>query len=1394
MNHKTNLSSPVPKDGWQGFKENLLPDATSGFVVFLLALPLSLGIAAASEFPPIMGLLTAIIGGLVATFFTGSQLAIKGPAAGLIVIVADAVTEFGGGTTGWQLALGVMVVAAVLQILFGILKWGKFVDIFPLSAVHGMLAAIGFIIIAKQIPVILNVDPALSAGKGPLALIGSIPGFFMNLDPQVSIIGGVSLVIMLGWGFVKHPLLKKIPAPLLVLIFAIPTGMYMNLGATAPDYTLVKVGKLAEQVGVNVSFDGVHHLSIFIKFVIMVALVGSLESLLTVKAIDMMDPWKRKADPNKDMISIGVANSLSAVLGGLPMISEVARSSANVAQGGRTRWANFFHGLFLLVSVLLAYRVLELIPNAALAAMLIAVGIKLAHPKEFIHMLKVGPEQLAIFITTIFFTLFEDLLIGIAAGMGLKAIIHVFRGASLKSMFRSGVKTEAKGNDVILHFGNSAVFTNYLGIKDAIGKLPEAKNVIFDFSETAVVDHSVMENLHHFGEDYQAAGGAVEFVGMDHFTAASSHPSAARRGKTQRDESRSAEPRGAIDDDAVVFDEAALFKSLKHYLPSQAALKDFVHHNPLHALQEMEFFEAIFSASKIFGIKTTFSLNEYRKLSAHGRIKPSIIEKVIAEEKGAGSVEEWKAKMLEGKYTHEYEPRIGRLRSEWKKEIKFSLDDRVHPLLFRIICSYLDQGISVAHFPFEDKGLIEAIRIIEKNSFTSFFKTRRVRELLLDEGLNLEDLLKLVVGNKAYYEQYIYDQQFAHKGWSGIINAIEDQPETLLYQKQIDLKGFVMLELLLEIDALERQLGKGWKPLSMSVSSSPENYFDTVASGEMEEVLKLWQLAFEWDYYDEVLTGVGYLNQQKRVPHEKETSFQALFCVDDRECSIRRHIESLDPNCETYGAPGFFGAAIYFQPCDGQFYEKNCPVPITPQHLIKEIETTRTHGSVPFHDKRSHTFLRGFFYSLSLGLMSSFRMVVDLFRPSMRADIADAFSHMDLHGKLLIECENPSKNEDGLQEGFTIPEMIEVVEGILRGIGLTKDFADLVYIVAHGSSSANNPHHGAHDCGACCGRPGAPNARVFAFMANHESVRLELANRGIVIPEATQFLAAMHDTASDEIAYYDQSILSSANQQKHKDNVAGIEDALDLNAKERARRFASIDSNQDIKKIREAIKKRSVSYFEPRPELGHGTNALCFVGSRHRMKGLFLDRRAFLQSYDYQQDPEGEVLAKVIAPLPTVCGGINLEYYFSRMDIEKMGAGTKLPHNVVGLIGVANSSDGDLRPGLPLQMIENHDPVRLLMVIEHRPEVVLGILAKSKENFDWFDKGWVHLVVSSPEDGNLYYFKDENFQPYEPLGTVSSIEDIQKAIDSHPGMKSNHILDATKENIPVHIYEDSDQS
>lgn len=522
-------NNTLPKDGLAGLKENWLTDATSGFLVFLLALPLSLGIAKASDFPPIMGLITAMVGGIVVSIFAGSKLTIKGPAAGLIVIVAGAVAEMGGGETGWHLALGAIVVAGIIQVLFGVFKLGKLTDIFPLSAVHGMLAAIGIIIISKQVHVLLDIDPALTKGKTPFALLAMIPHSLATLDPKATAVGVISLLIMLYWKNLPIKALTKVPAPLVVLLFSVPAELLMDFQTTEPTYALVHIGSLIDSMGVNVSFDGVALTGVFIKYVVMFALVGSLESLLTVKAIDMLDPCRRKSDTNKDLIAVGIGNIVAGILGGLPMISEVARSSANVANGARTRWANFFHGLSMVIFVLLAAPLIELIPNAALAAMLISVGIRLAHPKEFVHTLKIGKEQLLIFVVTILVTLYEDLLVGIAAGMLCEIIVNLVNGKPLNAIFKAPTEIAFTEDRYEVTINKAAVFTNFMGIKRKLESIPAGFPVVINLEETALVDHSVMENLEHFKHDYEATGGTVQLVGLHNHKPLSEHKLAARK-------------------------------------------------------------------------------------------------------------------------------------------------------------------------------------------------------------------------------------------------------------------------------------------------------------------------------------------------------------------------------------------------------------------------------------------------------------------------------------------------------------------------------------------------------------------------------------------------------------------------------------------------------------------------------------------------------------------------------------------------------------------------------------------------------------------------------------------------------------------------------------------------
>lgn len=506
----------LPKDGIQGLKENFTSDAISGFLVFLLALPLSLGIAKASDFPPIMGLMTAMIGGLVVSFFAGSRLTIKGPAAGLIVIVAGSVAEFGQGDSvlGWHLALGALMVAGLLQILFGMIRMGSLVDFFPLSAVHGMLAAIGIIIMSKQVHVLLGISPTNAAGKPivePMELIAEIPHTLSHIHPNVALIGLLSLAIVFLWPRIKHPILKKIPAPVVVLAVSIPLAKYLGLGKGQ----LIHFDQdFIHTLAWNERFDGFQQTGVFIKYVLMFALVGSLESLLTVKAVDMLDPYHRKSNANKDLMAVGIGNVIASLVGGLPMISEVARSSANVSNGAKTRWANFFHGVFILLFLLMDLQFSDMIPFAALAAMLIGVGFKLASPKEFGRMAKIGPEQLIVFCVTIVVTLMTDLLVGIGVGILVKLVTQHLLGVPLKATFQAFVN---EGEQSLIVTG-AAVFSNWLGIKKHIDSVSTSSEFTMDLSQCNVVDHTVMDNIIHLQNDFENAGGKLQVVGLDTLT------------------------------------------------------------------------------------------------------------------------------------------------------------------------------------------------------------------------------------------------------------------------------------------------------------------------------------------------------------------------------------------------------------------------------------------------------------------------------------------------------------------------------------------------------------------------------------------------------------------------------------------------------------------------------------------------------------------------------------------------------------------------------------------------------------------------------------------------------------------------------------------------------------
>ena len=818
------------------------------------------------------------------------------------------------------------------------------------------------------------------------------------------------------------------------------------------------------------------------------------------------------------------------------------------------------------------------------------------------------------------------------------------------------------------------------------------------------------------------------------------------------------------------FNEHQVIHELKHFLPAQAPLMDFVHHNTLHAFQNLSFHEALATAHVKLGYQVYFPLETFRSMYQEGRISDDVLERVLEQKKG--NAETWKGKLLFGEYPTIETGRVGALRGIWKTTYGIDLDSLVHPTLFRIIGSFLDQGISIWNFPLEGKSFLEALRTLESTSFASIFYHKETRKLLLDTETTISSMLWKIVGeNESLYEQYLYDQQFSHQGWSGMVSTVEDLPQTLLDTRLIKLEDLILFELLLEWDALNYKLGQTWSPVGNFITEKIIPLHAPIDYSEKMDVLSLWQEAFEWSYYDQVLKGLQMEKVDSIKPHTK--SFQAMFCIDDRECSFRRHLENLDPACETFGTPGFFSVEFFYQPVGGKFYTKLCPAPVTPNYLIKEEGSEKKLGTDLHFSKHSHNFYSGWFFSQTLGFWSAAKLFVNLFKPSMSPATASSLKHVDKFSTIRVDYQ---AMENGLQVGFQIEEMAVRVESLLKSIGLVNNFAPIVYVIGHGASSVNNPHYAAYDCGACSGRAGSVNARVISQMANKPEVRAILREKGIYIPETTVFVGGLRDTTRDDVVFYDEQITFADYKIKHAEHVKLFAKALDMNAKERSRRFESIDTSARASDIHEKIRIRSVSIFEPRPELNHATNALCIVGRRELSKGVFLDRRSFLNSFDYRVDPDGTYLFNILKAAAPVCGGINLEYYFSRVDGEKLGAGTKLPHNVMGLFGVANGIDGDLRPGLPAQMTEVHDPVRLLLIVEHFPEIVLKTIQKAEETYEWFINDWVKLVSIHPETKELYVFEKGEFKPYEPL-----TKDIQE-IDN-----LDELLASSQDNFPVYL-------
>jgi MFS superfamily sulfate permease-like transporter len=548
----TTTSRFMPKTGVAGLLENWRSDLVSGFLVFLIAMPLCLGIAMASGFPPMAGIISAVIGGVVVSRISGSHVTVNGPAAGLIVVILSAVQNLGAGDAmaGYRYTLAAILVASVFQILMGLFRAGKLNAYFPASVVHGMLAAIGVIIMAKQVHVMLGVKPQSGEILGTIA---EIPHSLVEANPEIAFIALLGLAILIAWSLLRNRYLKMIPAPLIVVLVGMALEKYFDLEHEhvylflptqefLPHHEYTVGPKFLVSIPENVL--GSFYFPDFGKIatvefwgaVLSICLVGSLESLLSATAVDKLDPYRRYSNLNRDLTAVGVGNLLASAIGGLPMIAEIVRSSANVNNGARTGWANFFHGVFLALFVLFFPKLIHEIPLASLASLLVYTGFRLASPKEFAKTMDIGKEQLALFCITILGVLATDLLVGVFIGIFAKLLIHVLRGVNLKNLLKISYDLRQKDKDTyVVAVNGSAIFSNFISLKSEVTELPLGKTVIFDLSEAYLIDHTVMEFIDHFRHDYIGRGGRCEIHGLENHEPFSDHPLAARKRKSLAD-------------------------------------------------------------------------------------------------------------------------------------------------------------------------------------------------------------------------------------------------------------------------------------------------------------------------------------------------------------------------------------------------------------------------------------------------------------------------------------------------------------------------------------------------------------------------------------------------------------------------------------------------------------------------------------------------------------------------------------------------------------------------------------------------------------------------------------------------------------------------------------------
>ena len=765
-------------------------------------------------------------------------------------------------------------------------------------------------------------------------------------------------------------------------------------------------------------------------------------------------------------------------------------------------------------------------------------------------------------------------------------------------------------------------------------------------------------------------------------------------------------------------------------------------------------------------------------------------------------------------------------------------DALVHPLLIRMTAAYLDQGVASWPMPDRQQGLLAAVaglysgRIGPLPPWCAGLPDRL--HGIHSHGEPDREAYEVIRAELAAlgvpatsWPEFIPLTLVALRGWAGMIRQFAERPDRAPVEAvPARLADFLALRLVLDRLAVEhaaRCLNFRGPPTS-DAAAAPLAAFCTelrdrhpprrgagslaraflllqvarltglsaadIRALDDNELLELelsiaafdsiarrriFHLAYERRHGIGVLDGLA---AQASLPARSpggRPRVQAVFCIDDRCESFRRHLEEFAPDIDTFGTAGFFAVPMYYRGIDDWHAIPLCPLVVRPQHTVTEAPASESLASHRLRQavRRSLGWFRG---SMATGSRTLFRgglltsiggavaavpLVARVAFPRITSLVtggAAEYARSRVRTSLDLRRQGDALLPNGTQRGFDAAEMAAIVRRLLEDIGLTTRFARLVAVIGHGSTSLNNPHESAYDCGACGGGRGGPNARAFALMANDPDVRARLAAEGLVIPADTVFLGGMQDTCTSRVTWYDVDRLPGSHRGDFDTFRVDCETAGGLDAQERCRRFYSVPLDVSPAEALRRVQERAGDLAQVRPEYGHASTAVCIVGRRDRTRGLFLDRRAFLVSYDPTTDGDLAILERTLAAVGPVSSGISLCYLFSRLDPLVYGAGTKLPHNITGLIGVMDGHASDLRTGLPLQGVEIHEPVRLLMVIDATTEAIRAVLERLPTVRTLVTNRWVRLAAWDPATGSLATYEPapagDRFVPYAPEQAV----------------------------------------